>query len=227
MLKTQIFYGLSAPDPAEKDRSLSAVSDSVGQMAHLTNQLLTLAKVEPDGSAVVLGPVDLVAVTRTVLEENADRALAKRIDLSFDIAEPLVLVHGSRALLHELVLNIVDNAIRYIPVGGSIAVEIAPAPDSAILRVKDDGPGIPAAERGRVFDRFYRILGSDTEGSGLGLSIVREIAARCGGSVRLANPLAGFPPIQWAGDMPNSSAPLLQQVPGCQASAGIVIDCHR
>ena len=191
VLKAQIFFGLSSGEPAEKDKSLAAASDSVTQLAHLTKQLLTLAKVEPDASAIVLEPVDLVAITRKVLEENADRALAKGMDLAFDVELDEARVKGSGTLLHELVANLVDNALLYVPAGGAIATRIERQRDMIILSIQDSGPGIQPAERERVFDRFYRILGSDAEGSGLGLSIVREIAARHGGAVTLSAPFSG------------------------------------
>ena len=191
VLKTQISYGLGEPLAAEKDRSLSAMKDGIDQMVHLTNQLLTLAKVEPGAQVLVREPVDLIAITRHVLEQVADRALAKHIGLSFDVEADQVTVEGSRAMLHELVMNIVDNAMRYGKSGGLIAVGIGVEGNVAVLSVQDDGPGVPVAERERVFDRFYRILGSDAEGSGLGLSIVREIASRHDGTVVLLDAPTG------------------------------------
>lgn len=193
LLKTQISYGLGATRSDEKDRSLAAVQEGIDQMVHLTNQLLTLARIEPGAPPSMREPVDLIAVTRHVLEEVADRALAKHISLSFDVDPEAgdALVVGSRAMLHEMVMNIVDNAMRYVPFGGQVAVDVGGDRGTAILRVQDDGPGVPVAERERVFDRFYRILGTDTEGSGLGLSIVREIANRSGGAVALLDSPAG------------------------------------
>lgn len=191
VLKTQISYGLGETLAKEKDRSLSAMKDGIDEMVHLTNQLLTLAKVEPGGQVLPRESVDLIAVTRHVLEEVADRALAKHIGLSFDVEADQVTILGSRAMLHELVMNIVDNAMCYGRDGGMIAVGICLEGDVAVLRVQDDGPGVPVAERERVFDRFYRVLGTDTDGSGLGLSIVREITDRHGGTVALLDTPSG------------------------------------
>ncbi|HEV2678391.1 MAG TPA: sensor histidine kinase N-terminal domain-containing protein [Aliidongia sp.] len=191
LLKTQISYGLGEAQADEKDRSLAAMKDGIDQMVHLTNQLLTLAKVEPGAQVLTREPVDLIAITRHVLEEVADRALAKHIGLSFDVETDQATILGSGAMLHELVMNIVDNAMSYGQDGGAIAVSICRREKLAVLRVQDDGPGVPVAERERVFDRFYRILGTDTEGSGLGLSIVREIADRHGGTVVLLDSPSG------------------------------------
>jgi signal transduction histidine kinase len=89
------------------------------------------------------------------------------------------------AALHTLIANLVDNAIRYAPEGGHVAVTVRLEQDRPVLTVTDDGPGIPVAERGRVFDRFYRVPGAPGIGSGLGLAIVREIATAAGAEVTL------------------------------------------
>jgi two-component system sensor histidine kinase TctE len=191
ILKTQISVGLDAEGGAEKDVVLTAALDSAEQMVRLTNQLLTLARIEPGVQPLPRDPVDLAVVTCRVLEECADRAAAKRIALSFDEAAPGAVVLASRQMLHELAMNIVDNALRYVPAGGAIAVTVGRVGEQAILRVEDNGPGIPAAERERVFDRFYRILGTDVDGVGLGLAIVREIAKGYDGTVTLSDPPGG------------------------------------
>jgi two-component system sensor histidine kinase TctE len=91
--------------------------------------------------------------------------------------------------LRELLSNLIDNALRYTPSGGSVTVRVrVEAGESrAILEVEDTGPGIPSAERAHVFERFYRILGSNVEGSGLGLAIVREIAQQHEAEVDIFN----------------------------------------
>jgi len=106
-------------------------------------------------------------------------------------------VAGNALLLAELVNNLIDNALRYTPGGGTVTVRVAATGAGATLDVEDSGPGIPPEERELVFDRFYRILGSNAEGSGLGLAIVREIAQRHGAVLAIAdNPqdtAAGMP----------------------------------
>jgi two-component system sensor histidine kinase TctE len=85
--------------------------------------------------------------------------------------------------------NLIDNALRYTPRGGAVTVRVRRAGDHGIVEVEDNGPGIPPAERVHVFERFYRILGSNAEGSGLGLAIVREIAQQHGAELDLfSNP---------------------------------------
>ena len=92
-------------------------------------------------------------------------------------------------MLRELLSNLIDNALRYTPAGGSVTVRVRRdgAGGPALLEVEDTGPGIAPSERERVFERFYRILGSNTQGSGLGLAIVREIAQQHGAEIDIFN----------------------------------------
>jgi two-component system sensor histidine kinase TctE len=113
--------------------------------------------------------------------------LERRIDLGFEAPEAPVLVHGDPVLLRELVKNLLDNAIRYTQTEGAVTVRVAADRSelTALLEVRDNGPGIAESERGLVFERFYRILGSGSDGSGLGLAIVREIALQHNAQVTL------------------------------------------
>jgi len=98
---------------------------------------------------------------------------------------------GDRDALRTLVRNLVDNAVRYTPAGGRVQVQTAKTPQGALLEVTDSGPGIPAADRERVFDRFYRRVSAPEGGSGLGLAIVKAIADRHGARVSLADAPGG------------------------------------
>jgi len=111
-------------------------------------------------------------------------ANARRTELVLDAAEG-VIVDGDRASLAALVRNLVDNAVRYSPVGTRVDVRVWRDGDVPVLQVDDQGPGIPSAERARVFDRFYRRASGDEEGSGLGLAIVRGVAERHRASLHL------------------------------------------
>jgi two-component system sensor histidine kinase TctE len=101
------------------------------------------------------------------------------------------LVRGASTMLHELVANLVDNAIRYTPRGGVVTAALEGSAESVTLRIEDNGPGIPVEQRERVFEPFYRLQDDGPGGSGLGLPIVREIAAASQASVQLAAPLRG------------------------------------
>ena len=94
-------------------------------------------------------------------------------------------------MLREMLVNLVDNALRYTPPGGRVTVGVGREGDTALLWVEDNGPGIPEAERPQVFERFYRIMGTEPEGSGLGLAIVREVVDGAGGSVTLGEDAGG------------------------------------
>ena len=140
-------------------------------------------------------PVSLRAVVHQVALEMALAAVNKEIDLSLE-AEHDVLVHGQALLLHELVANLVDNALHYTPAGGSVTLRVARRGDDggALLQVEDSGAGIAAAERERVFTPFYRAaaaLERNPGGAGLGLAIVRDIAALHHAGVTLADGAGG------------------------------------
>ena len=118
-------------------------------------------------------------------------AISRRVDLGFEPAEQPVRIVGVPLLLRELMLNLVDNGLRYVPEGGSVTLRIRRDGEAAFIDVEDTGPGIPEAERNRVFDRFYRILGTNVDGSGLGLAIVREIVERHEGSISIGTNPSG------------------------------------
>ena len=143
--------------------------------ARLASQLLALARAEPGGTRVELAPVNLRAVVEDAADEWVHRAMAKEIDLGFELAD--VQVGGDALLLREALVNLIHNAIEYTPPGGRVTVRTGLREGRPVLEVEDDGPGIPPAERAQVLERFYRVAGTPGTGSGLGLSIVREIAA--------------------------------------------------
>jgi two-component system sensor histidine kinase TctE len=192
VLQTQVNFGLRTGDPRQKDESLQAIFQEVRHGTRLVNQLLSLSQAE----AGVLhardhAPVDLAEVAQRVLEEQAGLAQAKEIDLGLDgPAEPLP-VAASSAMLHELVANLVDNALRYTPARGTVTVALRREAGGVVLAVEDDGPGIPPEDRTRAFERFCRLQKGDAPGCGLGLSIVQEIAHALGGAVALETPEGG------------------------------------
>jgi two-component system sensor histidine kinase TctE len=115
-------------------------------------------------------------------------SFAHRIDLGYEAPPAPLTITGNPTMLRELLSNLIDNALRYTPAGGSVTVRVrSDELEHAYLEVEDTGPGIAPAERERVFERFYRILGNTAEGSGLGLAIVREIAQQHGAEVDIFN----------------------------------------
>lgn len=185
-LQTQVELALRHPDPNDLDQTLQQMHSAITRATHLANQLLTLARAEPETEqSLRLQPLDLAELARQVTAEFVDAALAKDIDLGLESASSSLQVQGDRVLLRELLRNLLDNAIRYIPPGGQVTVRLAPVQDALELSVEDDGPGIAPELRKRVFERFYRIPDTTLEGCGLGLAIVREIAARHQAELRL------------------------------------------
>jgi two-component system sensor histidine kinase TctE len=195
VLNTQAEYALRQHDEVTMRPAVEAFHRSLGGAIRLTNQLLSLSRAEPvNGLAMAPQPVDVAAQARDMVVELLPLAARKHIDLGVDGVAgetgEMATVSGQAVLLRELIANLIDNAIRYTPEGGLVTVGVARAVDEAgaasvILTVTDNGPGIPPAERERVFLRFFRLDGSDHTGSGLGLSIVREIVLGHGGEITL------------------------------------------
>lgn len=188
LLRTQASFALRSGSDSERREATRAMLATTRQMTRLTNQLLSLARVEPDGRTAHRETSDLTALTRAVLEEYGSVAVDRHIDLAFQVASPAPppLV-GDPSMLRDLVVNLVDNALRATLPGGHVTVSVCDDGAAAVLRVEDTGPGIPAAQRGLVFERFYRLRSDDSEGSGLGLAIVKEIVAAHGGTISLSD----------------------------------------
>ncbi|VVE31173.1 sensor histidine kinase [Pandoraea soli] len=188
LLDTQLQFAAQLDDRAALADVLAAMQTSSRGLADLTNKLLLLSQAEAaDTPAFSRSRVDLVAVAAAVLEELVALAQRRRIDLGLETADAHVWVEGNGELFHAMVMNLVDNAIRYIHEGGRVTVAIDSPQDMARLRVIDDGPGIQAEARQRVFERFYRNAPPGQPGTGLGLAIVKEIVAASHGSVTLAS----------------------------------------
>ena len=174
-LKAQAQVARGASDDAARRRALDNVIVGCDRETRLVEQLLTLARLDPAHAAAPAQACDLSALAREVVAELAPFALERNIDIELH-APAAAVVAGPAALLGVLARNLVDNAVRYSPPGTTVRVAVARAGQRVRLTVADQGPGVEAAERGRLGERFHRILGSGESGSGLGLSIVRRIA---------------------------------------------------
>ncbi|HMI73509.1 MAG TPA: sensor histidine kinase [Steroidobacteraceae bacterium] len=163
---------------------LRTLQESVRQLAHSSNQLLSLARADPAANMATKNhSVVLSAIVGEVVAKFFDRALQSNIDLGADV-QPVSIV-ADPSLLDDLLSNLVDNALKYTPAGGSITVSAGVTNGSPYLAVEDNGPGIPETERQRVRQRFYRLPNSPGHGSGLGLAIVDEIAQLYGASMSI------------------------------------------
>lgn len=172
---------------AERADAMDKLSAGVQRAIRLIEQMLSLARQEP-GHSLPRAPVQLDALAREVVTEIIPLADAKSIDLGVSRADPAEIL-GDQEALRTLLRNLVDNAVRYTGSDGQVdvSVEVVQGPEgqTAVLRVLDNGPGIPPEDRARVFDRFYRRPGMQAPGSGLGMAIVKTIVDAHGASIQL------------------------------------------
>jgi len=173
-----------ARSPEESRAALDALRSGMKRAGRLVEQMLTMARLEPRRELAPRACVQLEQIASEVVGGLEPLAEARKIELRLERLEPSA-VQGDAQALHALVRNLLDNAIRYTPAGGVVRLSAFAEQGEALVIVEDSGPGIPAAERARVFDRFYRLPGSSAEGSGLGLAIVRQVADAHGAQVAL------------------------------------------
>ena len=184
-LQVQAERALREPDPVKHSEALESVLKTLRRLRHLSHQLLMLARAEPTGATpLTLHSLDLATLAREELQNWTDAAIENGADLGYDGPASGVSVDGEPQLLRELIGNLVDNAIRYGGRGVSITVGLEGGGQPKLV-VVDDGPGIPAAERELVLERFYRRAQTRGEGTGLGLAIAREIAGRHGAELSI------------------------------------------
>jgi two-component system OmpR family sensor kinase/two-component system sensor histidine kinase QseC len=191
-LKLQLKLLERADDAATRDAAVKTLGEGIDRTAWLVEQLLALARNEPGAPPLPFSRVDLAELTRKALAATVPQALARGSVLDLQADTP-VLLDGDAVSLTVMVRNLVDNAVRHSPPGTRVEVCITQEQGAPLLVVDDAGPGIPAEDRERVFDRFYRRESSTAEGSGLGLAIVRTVAQRHRATVTLGNsPLGGL-----------------------------------
>jgi two-component system sensor histidine kinase QseC len=172
-----------ARSDAEREESQQQLDAIVLRTERLVAQLLALSRVEPGAAAAVRKPVRLDVLAREHLQDYQRLAGEKNITLA--LHDTPVTLAGEEAALDALVRNLVDNALRYTPAGGRVQVGLSVQDGVAVLAVEDSGPGIAPEARARAFERFHRGLGSGVEGSGLGLSIVKQVVDLHAGSIML------------------------------------------
>ena len=182
-LKTQAEVALNLQNIDEIKAKISNIIAEADRYFHIIDQLLTLSRLEPQEELPDKQVVNANAVAENQLAEMAMIALDKDIDLSFMPSKENAYVFGSEALLSVLFRNLVDNAIRYTARGGKVAIYSYVTKQAVIFEVVDNGVGVDAEKLKRIFDRFYRIAGTKQSGSGLGLSIVKQIVRLHDGKV--------------------------------------------
>jgi len=184
---------------------LATLRTGIERSRILLDQLLTLARAQAAaGRPGTL--IEVALVYRRVLEDLIPLAQAKGIDVGV-LGDAGLHVPGDEIDLIAIVKNLADNAIRYTPAGGRVDLSATRTPGAVLLEVEDNGPGIPESERQRVFDPFYRMLGSSEIGSGLGLAIAKTITERLGGSIRLADAARSAHGLRVSVSLPAAQAP--------------------
>lgn len=190
-LKLQAGLVARARDDEARALALRELNAGIDRSAHLVDQLLMLARSEPQARDSTSEGIDLAGSVRSVVTELLPLATAHDSSIEFDAPDQLV-IQGDGSALHSLVRNLVDNALRHTPPGSRIELRLLEQDGDVHLTVDDDGPGIDAAEYERVFDRFYGRTGDDAS-SGLGLAIAKAVVERHGGQIELArSPLGGL-----------------------------------
>lgn len=191
-LKTQAQVALGAPSDELRKAGLRNVISGVDRCTHIVQQLLTLSRLDPENALHNPQWFDMAKLATEIIAQLVPSAIDKNIDVGFNQPESDSLVmYGSETAVSILIRNLVDNAIRYTPEGGQVSVTLYETPRDVVLNVTDSGPGIPKELRKRVFERFYRVLGSKASGSGLGLAIVQQIAKLHNARIILGEPQDG------------------------------------
>jgi signal transduction histidine kinase len=188
-LRAQAQVAARAATPSESRRALDKLQANIDRTTHLMSQLLSLARLEP-GSVVSAGQsTPASVVVDLVLEDLAQAARDKQIEITLEgCAQRLP---GSPEVLYLLIRNLLENSIRHVSRQGRIGLAVIERDQYAALSITDNGPGIPSAERSRALERFYRIPGSASSGSGLGLSIVGRVVELLAGEIELSDPASG------------------------------------
>ena len=198
-LQLQIQLAERAQTPAERAQAFGELKQGYMRAMNMVQQLLTLARQEPDAAEMRREPVALRALAQQAVADHAALAEERGIDLG--IAEAAeVSVAGDPDALRILLGNLVSNALRYTPRGGRVDVHVVKDGHDTVLAVQDTGPGIPEQDLARVFDRFYRVPGTAEVGSGLGLAIAKQIAEAHGALLTLGNTHPGLrAELRWKG----------------------------
>jgi two-component system sensor histidine kinase QseC len=188
-LRAQAQVASRAATPSEARRALDKLQANIDRTTHLMSQLLSLARLEP-GSVVGAGQsTPASVVVDLVLEDLAQAARDKQVEITLEgCAQRLP---GSPEVLYLLLRNLLENSIRHVSRQGRIGLTVTERDQYAALSITDNGPGIPSAERSRALERFYRIPGSASSGSGLGLSIVGRVVELLAGEIELSDPAIG------------------------------------
>lgn len=191
-LKTHVQVALKADTDDDRNKALEKVLESVDRSSHVVAQLLTLSRLGEEEPLTDLRVFDLHKLATEIIAYLASHAIEKNIEIELAPPPQNPRMFGNDIAIGILIRNVVDNAIRYTPNNGAVKIQILEGENQVIFRVTDTGPGVPIDLRERIFERFYRILGTKASGSGLGLPIVKQITTLHRGTIHLSTPLNGI-----------------------------------
>jgi two-component system phosphate regulon sensor histidine kinase PhoR len=180
----ETLLGGALDDAANRRRFVEIIRNHAVRLARLTEDLLKLSRIEAGRLEIEFLPASVEQLIESCLETARLKAAQRRLSLDVRLAPELPLVRGDSNRLLEVLQNLLDNAVQYTPAGGRIELSASHVGDSVVLTVADTGIGIPQAEHGRIFERFYRVDAArsrEAGGTGLGLSIARHIVDAHGG----------------------------------------------
>lgn len=189
VMAAQAHVLMRADGSDERQQAGRQLEQAIARSAHLIEQLLDLARIDT-ASMAPQTPLDLAASLRQAMADVAPAALARQLDLALNAPDQLQVQLDALAW-QSVVQNLLNNAVRYTQAGGHIELSLSTTQSQLRLTVADDGPGIAAAELPLIFERFYRVAGTDIAGTGLGLAIVKQAVTRLHGNVRLEPGLQG------------------------------------
>ncbi|MDF2690445.1 MAG: qseC [Gammaproteobacteria bacterium] len=190
-VKTQVEVALREKDENQRDRILNNIVIGTNRITHIVDQLLTLSRLESTVKLPYPTKLDLNKLTSSIVAELALSAISKQIEIELFAPDTEMLITGDQMLIGILLRNLIDNAIRYTPAHGKVLVILSQTADSICLQVVDNGQGLPEELHYRLFDRFFRQIGTQVEGSGLGLPITREIVRLHHANIQAKKPEQG------------------------------------
>lgn len=190
-LKTHAQVALKAENETERYNALLKVIRGVDRSSHIVAQLLTLSRLNQEDTLNDIKPIDLHKLAAEIIAYLVPVAVEKSIDVELTPPPKFTMIMGNEISLGILIRNIVDNAIRYTPEKGEVKIQVLSNDEEVIFRVTDSGPGVPVELRERIFERFYRVIGTTASGSGLGLAIVSQITELHSARISLSTPPSG------------------------------------
>jgi len=189
---TEALIDEMAGSEAERQKYLGNIHEEILRLRRLVGEILDLQKIEAGWQGTKMGEVSLSVIAERVADKFQTRAEEKKIHLAKNFTPAMSKVYANPDRLEQVLINLLDNAIRVTPDGGEVKIEVNERPSDIYVAVGDTGPGIPPEEQSFIWERFYKVDKSRTRtggGTGLGLAIVKEIVEAHGGTIELASEL--------------------------------------